>query len=175
MYYRWFSQRSTFLSSRSVCLFLVRSSVYPGLSESESVYGLWLCLWCLRSVFWVIKWLWSIVWWCWIGIWCWLKTRVQDFTSTGPDYPGQTALNYIHRMAALDWTDGQTDETNNVKTEENRRKKLTKTGTKTFWRHQSDRFKCVPSSWRKPKGIDNRVRRRFKSNIPMPSVCFPVS
>lgn len=72
--------------------------------------------------FWVIKWLWSIVWWCWIGIWCWLKTGVQDFTSTGPDYPGQTALNYIHRMTALDWTDGQTDETNNVKTEENRRK-----------------------------------------------------
>ncbi|KAE8373180.1 ribosomal protein L32e [Aspergillus bertholletiae] len=49
---------------------------------------------------------------------------------------------------------------------------IVKKRTKTFKRHQSDRFKCVPESWRKPKGIDSRVRRRFKSNIPMPSVRF---
>ncbi|KAL2829219.1 hypothetical protein BDW59DRAFT_178564 [Aspergillus cavernicola] len=49
---------------------------------------------------------------------------------------------------------------------------IVKKRTKRFFRHQSDRFKCVPESWRKPKGIDNRVRRRFKSNIPMPSIGY---
>ncbi|KAL4912489.1 hypothetical protein BDW62DRAFT_216287 [Aspergillus aurantiobrunneus] len=49
---------------------------------------------------------------------------------------------------------------------------IVKKRTKRFWRHQSDRFKCVPESWRKPKGIDNGVRRRFKSLIPMPSIGY---
>jgi hypothetical protein len=44
------------------------------------------------------------------------------------------------------------------------------TGTKTFNRHQSDRFMRVAAAWRKPKGIDNRVRRRFKGQAVMPSV-----
>lgn len=47
---------------------------------------------------------------------------------------------------------------------------IVKKHTKSWFRHQSDRFKCVPSAWRKPKGIDNRVRRRFKGQMVMPSV-----
>jgi large subunit ribosomal protein L32e len=47
---------------------------------------------------------------------------------------------------------------------------IVKKRTAHFNRHQSDRFKCVAPSWRKPKGIDNRVRRRFKGQAAMPKV-----
>ncbi|CAP68578.1 uncharacterized protein PODANS_7_5490, partial [Podospora anserina S mat+] len=49
---------------------------------------------------------------------------------------------------------------------------IVKKRTKRFTRHQSDRFMRVDSAWRKPKGIDNRVRRRFKSNLAMPSIGY---
>ncbi|MCO5610071.1 hypothetical protein L7F22_064306 [Adiantum nelumboides] len=49
---------------------------------------------------------------------------------------------------------------------------IVKKRTKKFARHQSDRFKCVGESWRKPKGIDSCVRRRFKGKISMPSIGY---
>ncbi|KAL7276941.1 60S ribosomal protein L32 [Rhizina undulata] len=49
---------------------------------------------------------------------------------------------------------------------------IVKKRTKKFNRHQSDTYKTVKSAWRKPKGIDNRVRRRFKGQIAMPSIGY---
>merc|ERR1712236_142707 len=50
--------------------------------------------------------------------------------------------------------------------------KIVKKRTKKFIRHQSDRYVKVDQSWRKPKGIDNRVRRRFKGQYLMPSIGY---
>ena len=53
------------------------------------------------------------------------------------------------------------------------KKTVVKKRSKKFARHQSDQFiRIRDSSWRKPKGIDGRVRRRFKGSIPMPSIGY---
>ncbi|KAF8501903.1 ribosomal protein L32e [Gautieria morchelliformis] len=49
---------------------------------------------------------------------------------------------------------------------------IVKKRTKAFKRHHSDRYHRVGESWRKPKGIDNRVRRRFKGQLPMPKIGY---
>ncbi|KFA77041.1 hypothetical protein S40288_04728 [Stachybotrys chartarum IBT 40288] len=49
---------------------------------------------------------------------------------------------------------------------------IVKKRTKRFERHQSDRFMRVGPSWRRPKGIDSRVRRRFRGTIAMPSIGY---
>merc|ERR1739848_574737 len=51
-------------------------------------------------------------------------------------------------------------------------KKIVRKRNKRFIRHQSDRFDRVDASWRKPKGIDSRVRRRFKGQYIMPSIGY---
>ena len=52
------------------------------------------------------------------------------------------------------------------------KKTIVKKRTKKFVRHQSDLFNRVKSSWRKSRGIDSRVRRKFKGSIPHPSVGY---
>jgi len=49
---------------------------------------------------------------------------------------------------------------------------IVKKRTKHFKRHQSDRYASVKEAWRKPKGIDNRVRRRFKGQAAMPKIGY---
>jgi len=52
------------------------------------------------------------------------------------------------------------------------RPKIIKKRVKKFTRHQSDRYAKVKRNWRKPKGIDNRVRRKFKGMYKMPNIGY---
>ncbi|GAB5568298.1 60S ribosomal protein L32-like [Prionailurus iriomotensis] len=51
--------------------------------------------------------------------------------------------------------------------------KIVKKRTKKFIRHQSDRYvKIKDATGGNPRGIDNRVRRRFKGQILMPNIGY---
>merc|ERR1712129_35189 len=50
--------------------------------------------------------------------------------------------------------------------------KIVKKKKTKFLRDQSDRKITVPTSWRRPKGIDSRCRRKFKGKTPMPNIGF---
>ena len=53
------------------------------------------------------------------------------------------------------------------------KRKSIKKHSKKFIRHQQDRYNGkLKLTWRKPKGIDNRVRRRFKGQIAMPKIGY---
>ncbi|CAD6597049.1 HN1_G0013350.mRNA.1.CDS.1 [Saccharomyces cerevisiae] len=50
--------------------------------------------------------------------------------------------------------------------------KIVKKHTKKFKRHHSDRYHRVAENWRKQKGIDSVVRRRFRGNISQPKIGY---
>ncbi|XP_050685357.1 60S ribosomal protein L32-like [Leptidea sinapis] len=52
------------------------------------------------------------------------------------------------------------------------RQTIVKKRTERFIRHQTDRYDKFKRNWRKPRGIDNRVRRHFKGQYLMPSIGY---
>lgn len=50
--------------------------------------------------------------------------------------------------------------------------KIVKKYSKKFKRHHSDRYDRVAENWRKQKGIDSCVRRRFRGTIQQPNIGY---
>lgn len=50
--------------------------------------------------------------------------------------------------------------------------KIVKKYVGKFKRHHSDRYHRVAENWRKQKGIDSCVRRRFRGTIPQPNIGY---
>jgi len=50
--------------------------------------------------------------------------------------------------------------------------KVVKKRTKKFKRHHTDRYLRVKESWRRPKGIDSCVRRKFRGKVLMPNIGY---
>jgi large subunit ribosomal protein L32e len=51
-------------------------------------------------------------------------------------------------------------------------KRIVKKRVKKFKRPWSDRLVSVKANWRRPKGIDSRVRRKFKGVTLMPNIGY---
>lgn len=50
--------------------------------------------------------------------------------------------------------------------------KIVKKRTRKFKRHQSDTKIRVKESWRRQKGIDSRVRRKWRGKVTMPNIGY---